>query len=155
MTQGALFHHFATRRDLVVAAMERYVERSKKNYEQLGVSALEGDLTDLVTNLLAMSRSVPPALWIEVLVATRTDDEFLAALTEALDRSFTAARSVLEHHPALAAMSPVARETWHDLIGSFYMGEALWTMGGGFDDLDADTVAALAGLADHLTNRAA
>ena len=91
VSQGALFRHFGTRLDIIVAATEeiarRHIARFRGTFfEPVGRDAIEG----LVEFIRAAARTAEHAAWHEVMVAARTDDELRASVAEPLQRFETA-----------------------------------------------------------------
>lgn len=90
LSQGALFRHFATRRDVIVAAADAIAER---HIEQFSVAAddLQRDaFRHIVLLIRGICRTHSHAAWREIMVAARTDAELRQGARAGLQRFETA-----------------------------------------------------------------
>jgi AcrR family transcriptional regulator len=97
LSQGALFNHFASRLDLIVAATERIGDAHVADFERLA-SPRDADAGDRIDALIAFvhgrARTPRHAAWHEVMVAARTDAELRARVAgplEAFEQALLAA----------------------------------------------------------------
>jgi len=80
VSQGALFNHFKSRVDVIVAAIERVSERHTELFAEAAKAAetWTGDRVPAVIRFVVETvRSPAHAAWHEVMVAARTDDALL------------------------------------------------------------------------------
>jgi AcrR family transcriptional regulator len=150
---GALFHHFDTRLDLIVAAVEynladRYT-RVLAFAEQAWAEEFTTDHPRALLKLIrAITREPRSMVWIEVLTAARTDPELRIRVTPLLARQRDLFRSVALTHPNLATMTEADRMTWVELVRNIVNGEAVWNIvmpHCDVDDAKIDAMLALAG----------
>ncbi len=86
VSQGALFRHFATRRDVIVAAADAIGKQHIEHFEAAG-AALERDAyRSIVLLIRGLSRTPTHAAWREIMVAARTDTELREAASQGLER---------------------------------------------------------------------
>ncbi len=90
LSQGALFRHFPTRRDLIVAAADTIAQMHLGRLEEVAVALgrekaklAAGTLVSLVRSLC---RTPTHAAWREIMIAARTDTELREAAREGLQR---------------------------------------------------------------------
>jgi AcrR family transcriptional regulator len=162
VTHGALFHHFETRIDLVLAALGRMTEQRVANYVEFATQVeAVGKPIDLLRMVLQLARDPIAIVWAELTIAARTDPELRARVQPALDARWALIRSAAEAFPALAVMEPVAREVWLQLMrGTIELSPVLEPLLGNGDasllaDRDERRNRALLALAEHLGARLA
>jgi AcrR family transcriptional regulator len=149
---GALFHHFDTRLDLIVAAVEynladRY-SRVSAFAEQAWAEQLSTDHPRALLKLIrAITREPRSMVWLEVLTAARTDPELRARVTPLLARQRDLFRAVALTHPDLAAMTEADRMTWVELLRNIVNGEAVWNIVMPHHDVDEAKIDAMLVLA--------
>lgn len=150
---GALFHHFATRLDLIVAAVDyNLTDRYTRVSSFVDQAALQESFRlDHPRALLRLVRSITreprSMVWIEVLNAARTDAELRDRVTPLLARQRDLFRSVALTHPNLAAMTETDRMTWVELLRNIVNGEAVWRIVMPHHDVDDAKLDALLVLA--------
>jgi AcrR family transcriptional regulator len=150
---GALFHHFDTRLDLIVAAVEYNLADRFARVSTFAGRAWEEEFTTdhpraLLKLIRAITREPRSMVWIEVLIAARTDPELRARVTPLLARQRDLFRSVALTHPNLATMAESDRMTWVELVRNLVNGEAVWNIvmpHYDVDDAKIDAMLALAG----------
>ena len=149
---GALFHHFDTRLDLIVAAVEynladRY-NRVSAFAERAWAEEFAHDHPRALLKLIrAITREPRSMVWLEVLTAARTDPELRARVTPLLARQRDLFRSVALTHPNLAAMSEADRMTWVELLRNIVNGESVWNIVMPHYDVDDAKIDAMLALA--------
>jgi AcrR family transcriptional regulator len=160
VTHGALFHHFETRIDLVLAALGRMTEQRVANYVEFATQVeAVGKPIDLLRMVWQLARDPIAIVWAELTIAARTDPELRARVQPALDARWALIRSAAEAFPALAVMEPVAREVWLQLMrGTIELSPMLEPLLGNGDasllaDRDERRNRALLALAEHLGAR--
>ena len=118
VTQGALFHHFETRVDLVLAALQQMTQRRISQYVEFAerVQAAAGDPLDLLRMLGLLARDDVATVWAEITVAARTDPELREHVEPAIDARWTLIRAAAAAFPALAVMEPLQRDVWLQLL---------------------------------------
>lgn len=86
VSQGALFRHFATRRDVIVAAADAI---GREHIEQFDAAArgLKRDAYRRIVLLIrGLCRTQTHAAWREIMVAARTDAELRVRASQGLER---------------------------------------------------------------------
>jgi AcrR family transcriptional regulator len=161
VTQGALFHHFATRRDLLLAAIARHDARFGQRFEAV-VKFVESDPGrvdpgEVLSWLLHRVHTSDAIVWLELLVGARTDSEMYGEVTRRITGHWSTARSLLLRHPALSTLSPDALDIWLDLVEDFLAGEMIWSLADRGrepgEPMNADKVATLVELAGAIDPR--
>jgi AcrR family transcriptional regulator len=149
---GALFHHFDTRLDLIVAAVEynladRYT-RVSAFAEQAWAEQLSTDHPRALLKLIrAITREPRSMVWLEVLTAARTDPELRARVTPLLARQRDLFRAVALTHPDLEPMTEADRMTWVELLRNIVNGESVWNIVMPHHDVDDAKIDAMLVLA--------
>jgi AcrR family transcriptional regulator len=161
VTQGALFHHFATRRELLLAAIARHDARFGQRIATV-VENVDGDPgrvdpSELLSWLLRRVHTADALVWLELLVGARTDAEMYGDVTRRITGHWSTARSLLLRHPALATLSPEALDIWLDIVEDFLAGEMIWSLAdrgrGPGEPTNAEKVATLVELAGAIDPR--
>jgi AcrR family transcriptional regulator len=117
VTHGALFHHFDTRIDLVLAALARMTEQRIASYVEFAAPVhAAGRPIELLRMVWQLARDQVAVVWAELTIAARTDPELRARVQPALDARWALIRSAAEAFPALAVMEPAARDVWLQLM---------------------------------------
>lgn len=102
LSQGALFRHFDTRIDLLVATAEVIGERNIATFREFAATlrpeTLDQQVEPLVALLRALSRSDLHAAWREVVAAGRTQPELGVAVSDAVGRMETAIIDTVTMH---------------------------------------------------------
>jgi AcrR family transcriptional regulator len=160
VTHGALFHHFETRIDLVLAALGRMTEQRIANYVEFAAHEhAAGKPIELLRMVWQLARDRVAIVWAELTIAARTDPELRARVQPALDARWSLIRTAAEAFPALAVMEPAARDVWLQLMrGTIELSpvlEPLLSNGdvGPIADIDERRNEALLALAEHLGAR--
>ena len=90
LSQGALFRHFDTRIDLLVATVDVIGQRNVDTFRQFALSVspenVDGELGRIVALMRALSRSELQAAWREVIAAARTHPDLGVAAEGAVLR---------------------------------------------------------------------
>ena len=107
VTQGALFHHFDTRIDLILAALQRLTERRIARYVEFAepTAASAGDPRSLLRLAGQLARDDVALAWTELTVAARTDTDLRGRVEPAVAARWNLIRSVAAGFPGLATMS--------------------------------------------------
>lgn len=118
VTQGALFHHFKSRLDLVLASLQQMTDRRIARYVEFaeGIRAGAGDPLDLLRMVGLLARDEVAAVWAEITVAARTDPELRERVAEAIETRWTLIRAAAATFPGLAVMEPHQRDVWLQLL---------------------------------------
>lgn len=121
VSPGALFHHFDTKVDLVLAALRRLIELRIDRYLEFADSlrtseAPEGDGIELLRMGRALGRDRGALVWLEVTLAARSDPDLRERLTPLLAVRWRSIRDAVSGHPALAAMPAEKREAWLTIL---------------------------------------
>jgi AcrR family transcriptional regulator len=158
VTQGALFHHFKARVDLVLAALQQMTEQRIARYVEFaeGIRAGSGDPLDLLRMVGLLARDDVAAVWAEITVAARTDPELRERVAQAIETRWALIRAAAGTFPGLAVMEPLERDVWLQLLrGTIEFSpliEPLQPDGDG-EELDERRNRALLALAGHLGAR--
>lgn len=141
LSQGALFRHFASRRDLVIAAAMHVAEQ---HTEQIQAHFADTELTtenlgDALRLVRTHARSRPNRVWHELMAAARTDDALHEALQPAIEdfQRRTAVTAFKVAGPAVA--DPAQLLAALRVVISFFDGEA--TLAALLPDEDAEDAA--------------
>ena len=86
LSQGALFRHFATRRDVIVAAADAISTRHLEHFEAAVAQLDPDDHQSIVRVIRGICRTPTHAAWHEIMVASRTDAELRDAARDGLQR---------------------------------------------------------------------
>jgi AcrR family transcriptional regulator len=127
VTQGALFRHFPTVADVLVAAAEEIGRRQVGEFEERFASAgkSKAPLAKAIELLRAQCRAPLASAWAELMVAARTDAALREKLTPAMWRYGAAINQAARAVPALAAMKGDDREALLFALVYLFDGEAL------------------------------
>lgn len=111
VSQGALFRHFATRRDIIVAAADTITQRHLARFSE-GMPELGPDAVEQIVRLVrALTRTPTHAAWREIMVAARTDADLREAASEGLQsfeqRLIDTAAAMLGLDPSVAERAAV------------------------------------------------
>lgn len=150
---GALFHHFDTRLDVIVATVEHHMAERLARYRQYMVSRRAERVADpraLIRLLRLVQREERSMLWLEVVMETRTDPELRARIQPILQRQRETFRAVAEVQPGLHAMPVEARHAWLELLRNVLHGEAIREHVMPNHDLDEPKLDVLLALARHM-----
>ena len=118
VTHGALFHHFTTRVDLVIASLQRMTEQRISRYVAFaeGVRGGAGDPLDLLRVVGQLARDDVAAVWAEITVAARTDPELRERVEPAINARWALIRAAADAFPGLAVMESHQRELWLQVV---------------------------------------
>ena len=118
VSDGALFHYFDTRVDLVLSALAHLTERRVADYLEFAeqLRRVAGDPLELLHMVGRLARDRVAVVWAEVTMAARTDADLRSRVTPAVESRWALLRAVAENFPALAAMEPRPREVWLQLL---------------------------------------
>lgn len=147
VSQGGLFRHFPTRQDVIVAAV-RWLHDGM-------VAAIRA--TDAADDVLAPLRALraeshePSAtVWLEAVMAARTDAELRRALRPLLDDQREALREAADHHTSFARLSPESKQVWLDIAEAVFTADVMWRDTIPRPDLEEPKFDALVALLDVL-----
>jgi AcrR family transcriptional regulator len=130
ISQGGLFRHFPTRRDLIVATLEHiYVVRSAKlagviepdlgGESAVGIAAQLRRLRDFVRDPISM-------VFLEVVMASRTEPDLREGVVSLLQRADREILAIASRNPVVARMTDQSRRVWFDFAQQVLWIEALW-----------------------------
>jgi len=102
VSRGAQVHHFPTKADLMVAAVERVFELRRQAF-RAGMSDGPGpaSVTEALERMWQVVQGGPTVAWLELVVAGRTDPALHAAVLAATERLRAAAVDELARLPDL------------------------------------------------------
>jgi AcrR family transcriptional regulator len=150
VSQGGLFRHFPTRRDLIVATLEHiYVTRSVDFAE-----ILEPDLGgESAARIAAQLRRVRDfvrdpinMVFLEVMMASRTEPDLRDGVVPLLQRADREILAIASRNPVVARMTDQSRRVWFDVTQQVLWIEALWATSlpeQTYDDMKIDALVRL------------
>jgi AcrR family transcriptional regulator len=112
VTQGAVFHHFETRVELVLTALERMTAGRIARYSTLAGQRIADGSLGLLRVVGQLARDPVAVVWAEVTVAARTDELLRQRLEPALQARWTLIAGAAGHFPLLRDMPADARLVW-------------------------------------------
>lgn len=86
VSQGALFRHFPTRRDVIVAAADEIGRLHIEQFEAAATGLDRGAFREIVLLIRGLCRTPTHAAWREIMVAARTDEGLREAASAGLER---------------------------------------------------------------------
>jgi AcrR family transcriptional regulator len=118
VSPGALFHHFESRIDLVLTALQRMTEQRISRYVEFAEHVSRGgnDPMGLLRMVGRLARDDVATVWAEITVAARTDAELRARVGPSIDARWSLIRGAAEAFPGLAAMDRRSRDVWLQLL---------------------------------------
>jgi AcrR family transcriptional regulator len=122
VSQGGLFRHFPTRRDLFLAAVERLHDRQLAAMTEAMTAS---DATAFVSELRIDTRSPVSVVWLELCVAARTDPDLLDGLRPLFTRHRDELRRLVTRHPEFAHLSEPSQWVWLDIVERVFRSDAL------------------------------
>jgi AcrR family transcriptional regulator len=147
LSQGGLFRHFPTRKDLLVATMAELQDRQIASMTDVAAKA---DPHAAIARMRDVINSPDTTVWLELCVAARTDSELRDGLRPLLAKHQETLREVAQQHPSFAALSTEAQSTWLDIAERVFQAEALWRQMTPPPDLGEAKLEALIALLDLL-----
>jgi AcrR family transcriptional regulator len=157
VSQGGLFRHFATRRELIVAAMEHLYESRRGALSAMLDHDLGGFDRERVSDQLALVREYVREMrnmaYLEVIMAARTEPDLRSALSAVLERQDRAVRAIALRSPLFRALSERSRRVWLDIANQTLWVDALWRTALPEPELDDPKLDALVTLAFLLASR--
>lgn len=155
VSQGALFHHFATRVDLIAAAIHRHeagllrvVDRAIADVDANGWP--DDDPVWFLEIFVARVQSPRNAALLEALLGSRGDDRLRDDLRRVIDGVFDSLEPLIIRHPAFSSIPPDRLTEWVHLLRDYLAGDALWRAVGVGGGPDRDRLTALVDLARRL-----
>lgn len=149
VSQGGLFRHFSTRRDLVVAAVERLSEVQLEQLTTLLRAHPESSRDDALARLRVVRSTMrqPSSLvFLEVVLTARTEPELVDSLRSVLVRQDEALLAAISTHPLFARLSDQSQRVWLDISRRMLEAESLWQAAAPDPDLDDTKLEALVDL---------
>ena len=157
VSQGGLFRHFATRRELVVAALDHLYESGRPAIRKLFEPDLGGYSPDRVADQLKAARGLlrqdRAMAFLEVVLAARTEPDLRADLAPLLARHERAIRRIAARNPVFARLSDESQHVWLDCVYQMLWADALWTSAHDDDALDDPKIDAVVRLGFLLAER--
>ena len=152
ISQGGLFRHFPTRKDLLVATLAELHDRQIASMTEV---AAERDPHAAIARMRDVINAPDTTVWLELCVAARTDSELRDGLRPLLVKHQEMLREVAQQHPAFAALSTESQSIWLDIAERVFQAEALWRQMTPPPDLGKAKLEALIALLDLLPTAAA
>ena len=155
VSPGAVFHHFETRQDVIVAAVEHHLSDRRVRFTEMveSLRSRDAEMVDpreLLRILRSITREPRAMVWLEVLMETRTDSELRKRITPTLIRQRDLFRAAGELHSGLSSMPESARFAWLELLRNVMHGESIWEQLEPHPELAEAKIDALLALAVHL-----
>jgi AcrR family transcriptional regulator len=147
VSQGGLFRHFPTRKDLLVATLAELHERQ---LAAMGMIAAETDPHAALARMRDVINAADTTVWLELCVAARTDADLRDGLRPLLAQHHETLRRVAQQHPSFAALSAESQTIWLDIAERVFQAEALWRQMTPPPDLGEAKLEALIDLLDLL-----
>jgi AcrR family transcriptional regulator len=147
VSQGGLFRHFPTRKDLLVATLAELHERQ---IAAMSEAASHTDAHAAIARMRDVINAPDTTVWLELCVAARTDTELGAGLRPLLAQHHERLRRIAEKHPGFAALSTESQLIWLDIAERVFQAEALWRQMAPPPDLGEARLDALIALLDLL-----
>ena len=151
VSQGGLFRHFPTRKDLLVATMG---ELHARQITAMSDVAAKADPHAAIARMRDVINAPDTTVWLELCVAARTDSELRDGLRPLLAQHHEMLREVAKQHPSFAALSPKSQSIWLDIAERVFQAEALWRQMTPPPDLGEAKLEALIALLDLLPTAA-
>lgn len=155
VSQGALFHHFETRIELIATAVHRHeavvvriLDEAVARVDQHGFGS--NDPVDFLEAFVAQVHHPRNAALLEALLGSRGDDRLREDLHRVIDRLFESVRPLITRHPGFADLSPGDLDQWIHLFRDYLAGDAMWRAVGLPGDAERDRLQALADFARRL-----
>jgi len=130
ISQGGLFRHFPTRRDLIVATLVDLYERRLTDLEARLLPDLGGATAKQIAAQLRVARDLVRdplnMVFVEVVMASRTEPDLRAGLVPLLERSDRELMAIVGRNPVVARLSDTSRRVWLDFVQQVIWIEALW-----------------------------
>ena len=130
ISQGGLFRHFPTRRDLIVATLVDLYERRLTDLEARLSPDLGGATAKQIAAQLRIARDLVRdplnMVFVEVVMASRTEPDLRAGLVPLLERSDRELMAIVGRNPVVARLSDTSRRVWLDFVQQVIWIEALW-----------------------------
>lgn len=122
VSQGGMFRHFATRKDVLIAALDRLHLEQLDAIERAVATSGRRPAIDATLECLG-----PPiaTVWLEFCVAARTDPPLLAGLQPLFDDHLARIATLLRQQPWFAALTPTAQSVWLAMLWEASTTEAL------------------------------
>ena len=150
VSQGGLFRHFPTRRDLIVATLDHiYVVRSAAfasvvepdlgGESAMGIAAQLRRVRDFVRDPISM-------VFLEVVMASRTEPDLREGVVSLLQRAEREILAIASRNPVVARMTDQSRRVWFDFAQQVLWIEALWATSlpeQAYDDMKIDALVRL------------
>ena len=130
VSQGGLFRHFPTRRDLIVATLEHIYFVHFTEFAGALERDLGGDSPKLIAAQLRRLRDFVREpinmVFLEVVMASRTEPDLRDGLVPLLQRADGEVLAMATRNPVIARMSDQSRRVWFDFAQQVLWIEALW-----------------------------
>jgi AcrR family transcriptional regulator len=147
VSQGGLFRHFPTRRDLIVAALAHLYDLRLVEFQAQLAPDLGGESPKQIAEQLRIARSFvrDPVnmVFLETVMASRTEPDLRESLVPLLERADREVLATACRNPVVARMSDTSRRVWLDFAQQMMWIEALWATSLPEDDYDDLKIRAL------------
>jgi AcrR family transcriptional regulator len=147
VSQGGLFRHFPTRRDLIVAALMHLSDRRLAEFASQLAPDFGGESPKEIAEQLRIARSLirDPVnmVFIETVMASRTEPDLRNGLVPLIEQADREMLTIACRNPIVARMSETSRRVWLDFSQQVLCIEALWATSLPEDDYDDLKIEAL------------
>lgn len=155
VSQGALFHHFQSRSELISAAIRRHeevlLERVRRAAEAVDADGWPSDdPVDFLTDFIEQVRHPRNIALFEALLGARGDEQVRDDLRRTVEHLYEAARTLICRHPAFVGLDDRVLDRWIGLLRDFIAGESIWRAAGVVQAHERERLDALVHLARRL-----
>ena len=130
VSQGGLFRHFPTRRDLIVATLTHLCDARLADFEVHLDSEVGGESPERIAEQIRLARAFVRdplnMVFLEVVMASRTEPDLRAVLAPILERSDRDFLATASRNPVFATLSDPSKHIWFDFAQQVLWIEALW-----------------------------
>lgn len=130
ISQGGLFRHFPTRRDLIVAGIERlYDQQLALLNSMLEATPANPSRADALIQMRVVRDNVRQPrnmVFLEILLVARTEPDLLEALRPLLERQDRELRDAAKRNPVFARLSAESQHVMADVVHHMLAVEVLW-----------------------------
>jgi AcrR family transcriptional regulator len=150
VSQGGLFRHFPTRRDLIVATLEHIYTVRSVEFAEILEPDLGGDSAKRIAVQLRRVRDFVRdpmnMVFLEVMMASRTEPDLREGVVPLLQRADREILAIATRNPVVARMTDESRRVWFDVAQQVLWIEALWATSlpeQTYDDMKIDALVRL------------
>ena len=147
VSQGGLFRHFPTRRDLIVATLTQLCEERLADFELQLEPDRGGESPQRIAEQIRVARTFVRdprnMVFLEVVMASRTEPDLRAGIAPIIERCDHKLLATASRNPVLAMLPERSRRLWFDFAQQVLWIEALWAANLPDDTYDDSKIDAL------------